>query len=253
MTKDFLKAELRSGNTDCSTGAVDFLNPLLEHCNQTVPISAILVRADSGFAAPYLYDLCEEKERPYVIRLKQNPRLLKMAEKFVQVGDETEWSQREKYFHSIRYQAGTWKHDRRVCICSIREASELIFHHEFIITNLLDAIPAKQVYQTHWKRCTMDNFIKEAKNGFFFDKSDSSHDGHRTFLWHKQFYAHASISKKGQRSTDTDYPSSFFQNCWETDPQRKTHDAKTQHPPCLPRRFFSDPTANSIFFVVRPR
>ena len=166
------------------------------------------------------------------------PALLKMAEKFVQVGDETEWSQREKYFHSIRYQAGTWKHDRRVCICSIREASELIFHHEFIITNLLDAIPAKQVYQTHWKRCTMDNFIKEAKNGFFFDKSDSSHDGHRTFLWHKQFYAHASISKKGQRSTDTDYPSSFFQNCWETDPQRKTHDAKTQHPPCLPRRFF---------------
>ena len=31
LTKDFLKAELRSGNTYCSTGAADFLNPLLEH------------------------------------------------------------------------------------------------------------------------------------------------------------------------------------------------------------------------------
>lgn len=61
LTKDFLKAEPRSGNTYCSTGVADFLNPLLEHYNQTVPISAILVRADSGFATPELYDLCEEK------------------------------------------------------------------------------------------------------------------------------------------------------------------------------------------------
>ena len=70
LTKDFLKAELRSGNTYCSTGVADFLNPLLEHYNQTVPVSTILIRADSGFAAPELYDLCEEKEHQYVIRLK---------------------------------------------------------------------------------------------------------------------------------------------------------------------------------------
>jgi hypothetical protein len=175
LTKDFLKAELRSGNTYCSTGAADFLNPLLEHYNQTVPVSTILVRADSGFAAPELYDLCEEKEHQYVIRLKRNRRLFKMAEEFVQVGDETEWSQKEEYFYSIRYQAGTWKHDRRVCIRSVRAADELIFHHEFIITILSDAVSTEQVYQTYWKRGTMENFIKEAKNGFFFDKTDSSH------------------------------------------------------------------------------
>lgn len=54
LTKDMRKAELRSGNTYCSTGAADFFNPLLEHYNQTVPVSTILVRADSGFAAPEL-------------------------------------------------------------------------------------------------------------------------------------------------------------------------------------------------------
>ena len=98
-----------------------------------------------------------------------------MAEEFVQVGDETEWSQREEHFYSTRYQASTWKHDRRVCVRSVRAANELIFHHEFIITNLSNAVSAEQVYQTYWKRGTMENFIKEAKNGFFFDTTDSSH------------------------------------------------------------------------------
>ena len=91
------------------------------------------------------------------------------------LGMRTELSQREEYFYSIRYQAGTWKHDRRVCIRSVREANEVIFHHEFIITNLSDVIPAERVYQSYWKRGTMENFIKEARNGFFFDKTDSSH------------------------------------------------------------------------------
>ena len=49
LTKDFLKAELRSGNTYCSTGIADFFNPLLEHYNQTVPITAILIRAEQWF------------------------------------------------------------------------------------------------------------------------------------------------------------------------------------------------------------
>jgi hypothetical protein len=56
-----------------------------------------------------------------------------LAEQFVQVVAETEGSQREEYFYSLRYQAGTWK------------------------------------------RGTMENFINEAKNGFFFDKTDSFH------------------------------------------------------------------------------
>ena len=51
----------------------------------------------------------------------------------------------------------------------------MIFHHEFIITNLSETISAERVYQTYWKRGTMENFIKEAKNGFFLDKTDSSH------------------------------------------------------------------------------
>lgn len=72
LTGDFLKAELRSGNVYTSNGVADFIRPLFDHYQETVPVSSILVRADSGFATPELYELCEERQNFYVVRLKSN-------------------------------------------------------------------------------------------------------------------------------------------------------------------------------------
>ena len=96
-------------------------------------------------------------------------------------------------------------------------------------------------------------FLLRQDRQFSFLGECRSHDGQRAFLQHQQFYAYANVPRKGQRPADTEYPSSVFQDCWETDPQRKTHDAETQHPSCLPRRIFSYPTANSILVLVRTR
>lgn len=71
------------------------------------------------------------------IQLKRNSRLFILAEQFVQVRDENNWSQRKEHFYAIRYQAGTWKHTRRTCIRSVNGADELIFNHKFIITKCL--------------------------------------------------------------------------------------------------------------------
>src|SRR5699024_9820053 len=54
-----------------------------------------------------------------------------------------------------------------------REGGELLFRHEFIVTNLSENVSPETVIRTYAKRGTMENFIKEAKNGFFFDKTDS--------------------------------------------------------------------------------
>ncbi|MFV8771944.1 IS1380 family transposase [Aerococcus viridans] len=75
LTGDFLKAELRSGNQYTSKGVKEFLTPLLEHYNHSLPNTDILVRGDSGFATPGVYDSCESKKSHYVIRLKNNRRL----------------------------------------------------------------------------------------------------------------------------------------------------------------------------------
>lgn len=72
---DFLKAELRSENVYLSNGVKEFLKPMLEHYQQTLPCTNILVRGDSGFTTPEVYDTCESHGSYDVIRLKANRNL----------------------------------------------------------------------------------------------------------------------------------------------------------------------------------
>ena len=173
LTGDFLKAELRSGNVYTSTGIGAFVEPLFEHYNQVVPVSNILVRGDSGFATPELYDLCEVYDNFFVIRLKTNRNLSKLAENFIQIDANHTWDKKEVVYSSTSYQAKSWSKERRFCIKSTREADELLFRHEYIITNYSNNVSAETVFRTYSKRDTMENFIKEAKNSFYFDKTDS--------------------------------------------------------------------------------
>ena len=173
LTGDFLKAKLRSGNQYTSNGVKGFLKPLLEHYNQAIPTTDILVRGDSGFATPDIYDLCELYENHYVIRLKANRNLYRLAEEFVFYDNHHPWDEKEVYYHSVSYQAASWTKSRRVCIRSTREVGELLFKHSFIVTNFSENISPKRVFETYNKRGTMENYIKEAKNSFFFDKTDS--------------------------------------------------------------------------------
>ena len=173
LTGDFLKAKLRSGNQYTSNGVKEFLEPLLEHYNQTIPTTDVLVRGDSGFATPDVYDLCDLYENQYVIRLKANRNLYRLAEEFVFYDNHHPWDEKEVYYHSVSYQAASWFKPRRVCIRSTREVGELLFKHSFIVTNFSENISAKRVFETYNKRGTMENYIKEAKNSFFFDKTDS--------------------------------------------------------------------------------
>lgn len=83
-------------------------------------------------------------------------------------GDE-----KEVYYQNVSYQAASWTKPRRVCVRSTREVGELLFRHAFIVTNFSKNISAKRVFETYNKRGTMENYIKEAKNSFFFDKTDS--------------------------------------------------------------------------------
>ncbi|MPN59974.1 hypothetical protein SDC9_207697 [bioreactor metagenome] len=50
-------------------------------------MSSILVRGDSRFATPELYNLCEAYDSFFVIRLKANRNLSKLAESFIQFDD----------------------------------------------------------------------------------------------------------------------------------------------------------------------
>ncbi len=79
-TNQLITAVLRPGNVHASRGVVAILKRLLPVLQQRWPGVQIVVRADSGFAVPALYDLCEQLHVQYLIGLVPNARLKRLAE-----------------------------------------------------------------------------------------------------------------------------------------------------------------------------
>lgn len=126
-----------------------------------------------GFATPEVYESCEGNNSHYVIRSKSNRRLGQLAEQSILYGDNQKWEEREVQYFSLSYQAQSWSKPRRICIRSVREGGELLFRHTFIVTNLSENVSPKVIFSLYGKRGTMENYIKEAKTSFYFDKTDS--------------------------------------------------------------------------------
>lgn len=56
--------KLLSGNIYTPNGVVDFIKPLIEHCNEKFPETIPLLCGDSGFAVAALYDLFKDELHP---------------------------------------------------------------------------------------------------------------------------------------------------------------------------------------------
>lgn len=173
ITGDFMKADLRPGSVYTSNGVVDFIEPVIRHYNEAFPATTPFLRGDSGFAVPALYELCERESVFYVIRLKSNTALQRIAADLHPNTISSDATQTECYYETIDYQAGSWSKPRRVIIQSVRPAGELFFTHGFFITNLGDVMSPETIVQSYKQRGTMENYIKEAKNGFYMDRMSS--------------------------------------------------------------------------------
>ena len=138
------------------------------------PCATIAVRGDSGFAVPELYELCEEHELKYAIRLKSNKRLTSLAQDIeTQINERINLNNGAPYvfYKEISYRAATWNKSRRVIVKLERPEGELLFRYSFIVTNL--SYRPKNIVKFYQNRGTMENFIKEGKNGFAFDQLSS--------------------------------------------------------------------------------
>lgn len=166
VTGLFLKAQLRKGNVYTSTDVVPFLEPLLKHLIEDLNVSHILIRGDSGFAVPALYELCETYEVKYIIRLKANARLNRTAESFIFRKDSYPIVELERQFDDFDYRANSWNKDRTVVLQNERPAGKPLFVPMFIVTNMEGIIP-EIIVKLYKNRGLMENFIKEAKLGFF--------------------------------------------------------------------------------------
>lgn len=175
MTGDLLKIQLRNGTDYSSTGVMDFLQPLLNEFGADYPDLPLLLRGDSGFAKPELYEQCETNGVSYVIRLKENKILRALASDVEEQVNEATKKDMVSYavcYGEFLYQAGSWKYPRRV-VCKVEKPEgQLIHMYTFLVTNM-DASP-QELIRFYCKRGAMENFIKESKNGFDFAAVSSS-------------------------------------------------------------------------------
>jgi hypothetical protein len=177
QTRLNLNATLRPGNTHSSTDAADFLQQTFELLGDR---KVKYARFDKGFGGEDFYSLWESKGIGYVGKLKWTQRL----EKEVQACRYwTRYVDEDWIIEGITliYKATSWKKPRRVAI--IRKAQvfddgqgRIVFdtdwQYEAIVTNLeWEPIDLWRFYN---QRCCMENYIKEAKNGFSIDRIATS-------------------------------------------------------------------------------
>jgi hypothetical protein len=69
LNGDLIKVELCKGSAYTSNNVKVFLESVLKWLEEEHPNIFILIRADSAFATPDFYELCEEYNCKFVIRL----------------------------------------------------------------------------------------------------------------------------------------------------------------------------------------
>jgi len=209
LTGDLLKAELRDGTKYCSNDADQFMIPLLKEYRAKYPSMPLFLRGDSGFAAPELYDACEDNDCKYAIRLKQNSTLIRYAadadEALYRATRDNQIDYAVEY-GEFDYQAGSWSHPRRVVFKVEKPYGQMVHLFTFVVTTM--EMKPYQVIQFYCGRGKMENFIKEGKSGFDFS-SVSSHSkvvnanrlqihalAYNLFNWFRRLALSASMRKQ---------------------------------------------------------
>src|SRR5690625_188194 len=196
-TRLCLYSTLRSGKAYTSTGMVEAAT---ESLKQVPSDATVMARFDKGFPNDTHLSFFEEyrnpdtgfpKEISYVGKLKLYRNIVKkgLKENWCRVYEGTkiiEWTE-------TQHQAQSWSKSRRVILIRTAEASdfdepylseEFIWEYQMLVTNMDDDGDAIWRFYNH--RASMENHIKESKNGFGSDQiSNNGFYANYADLWLK--------------------------------------------------------------------
>ena len=79
-----------------------------------------------------MYDLGESESVYYVIRLKSNAVLQRMADELLLATEVSDITRFEHYYEEIEYQAKSWSKSRKVIVQSVRTAEEFFLPNPFL-------------------------------------------------------------------------------------------------------------------------
>jgi hypothetical protein len=169
-----LGAWLRPGTVHASCGAVATLQTLIAKLRRAFPGVRILVRGDTGFAIPEMYEFCERESLLYVfgyasnevLKARTDPKLADLEEYYHWYG---RYEPHLQHFEAINdYQAQTWPRPRRIIVKL--EINPCGTNRRFLVTNL-PGNPRSIYQRVYVKRGDVpESPIGELKKGLLGDR-----------------------------------------------------------------------------------
>jgi Transposase DDE domain group 1 len=157
---DLERCALRPGNVHSAEGWRDVLGPVIARYRTTM--KRRYFRADAAFASPEVYEFLEAEGYGYVIRLPANAVLQRRIARLLTRPVGRPPHEVRRLYASIRYQAQTWSHSRRVVAKVEWYPGELYPRVGFLVTNLCR--PPERVVAFYNQRGMAEQWIKEGKN-----------------------------------------------------------------------------------------
>lgn len=163
-----LDVRLRRGNCISYNRILGRLRRLLRRLRNAFPDLPIRLRADAGFGWRPLFDLLEETQVEYAIRIQRSKPLRLRAEPAVDAAARAyaDSPNPQRHYTSFTYRARKWKQARRVLAQAQHNAHEQTVY--FMVTNRTGE--AEAVWQFYNGRGECENRIAELKNGFHADR-----------------------------------------------------------------------------------
>jgi hypothetical protein len=169
-----LAAWLRPGTVHASCGAIDTLRTIVDHLRAAWPNLTILVRADTGFAVPAMYEYCEREGLLYTLGYATNNVLRDRTDPWLADLEMYYFWYRHREPHVQRfeviddYQAETWSRPRRILVKL--EINRIGTNRRFVVTNM-SGHPQGIYHGFYVQRGNVpERPIGELKNGLHADR-----------------------------------------------------------------------------------
>ena len=157
--RDMERCALRPGNVHSADGWEEVLNPIIARYRGTVGTIAFL--GDAALAQPNMYEFLEAEGIEYAIRLPANQILQARIGHLLMRPVGLPPHHVKRLYKSVRYEAASWSHSRRVIAKVEWHLGELFPRVEFIVTNLSSS--STIIVRFYDNRGTCEQWIKEGK------------------------------------------------------------------------------------------
>ena len=198
-------AVLRPGKRPDGEEIAAILKRVLKRIRECWPKVKIVIRADSHFSGPEIFDLCHRMRRVhFVLGLSNNRALAPMVEAAVKKVEAAYklLGKKLKVFVELPYKAQSWSCPQRV-ICKI-EVNEKGRNVRFIVTDMNGKGPQRMYDESYCGRGCMENFIKNHKNALHSGRTSCHRfeaNMFRLFLHSAAYVLLHGFSEKGLRGT----------------------------------------------------